>query len=551
MRERWLRALEREEAWLYLAPFALFLAFRIPLLSCLPYGDYAVVATVPLGQAGRLSCHPILLEVFLRLAYLLFGWNSLPWVPFLFNAGVFGLVVPVARRYLTYPETLAALGLLAASPWSNSASSQLYIDGSIFTFFLMALLHFYQRLADGGRRLDLVCCGLSFGCLWMSKYSALVAAAGLGLHSALTRGFSKTVQEFGVIFIVGAALFSLYPLLCRGHSSYSSGKILLLMESLLGHAGRAERARPALGAYLASYAKMLIFMGPLLIWAPWRAVAAPELRRELGLPLLLCASYAAAIFFLLQPHNVIQYWSPLAPIFCIVAAKVMGHDFGPSSRRGVWPWTGVCVLVLAGLTALGPREVVAIHPHLHLSREALFRFLPIRLFLGPNPTLYLKPAALLFGFAAFFGLILASRFAPGLRAPALAAGLAYGLFYSAEYSYAALSPDIDHAARAALASLRRGGFPRPVYAHGLAAAACAAQGIDVVVFTYYPGAMDTVVERVSRTGGTLVFMDASSVGPDDPLRMFLRGGAVLRETLGDRGVALAEIWEIPGQRKKS
>lgn len=538
--------MSKESPWLILLPLGLFLFLRWQLLSHLVFGNYAQVAAFPFAQEN-VSMHPILAVAVYRAWFLVFGWERLRWAPFLFSLGVFALTWLAARRALGFRGALTACFLLAITPESLFGSSQIYIDGAILPFFLMSFYCLYAPLSASPvfRPRRLLACGLAYGLMWLSKYSALPLLASFGLHSLLTRGLRITLRDFGLILLAGAAVFAPYPLLYPEHYGRASGKIGLALATLA-----ATKAATPLGVYATSFSKAFIFVGPLLLCALASALLKAEWRKTLSLPLCVCLAYMAAIFVLLNPHNTVQYWMPVVPLLCLIAAKALGEWLGPAPRlQGLLGWVALDTAVLALLTLAGPAKVRPIHPRLPWTFSALFEFLPIRLYLGPSPALYLKPAALLFSFGGCLALWAMAPAWPKARRQALALGLAYGLFFSLEYGRAILSPSVDRAAKQVMATLRQRGLPKPIYLHGLGEMNCELAGVMVRYFTYDVVYLSRLIKTMERTRGSVVLIEAPVIGEEAELRRFLRERALPGRTFADRGITMAEIWTLPSRER--
>lgn len=533
----------RGSHWSYLVPLALYVILRWPLLGYPPYGDEdgaIIEAAAPLGFIN-FGLQPILSSAFFRAAFLLLGWDHLRWVPFLFSLGALVFTVLLARELLGERGAFWSALLLAISPWNVFFSTHIYIDGSILAFFTMALLYFYQRLPEEESPLSgmTFLCGLCFGLLWLSKYSALVILAGIGLHSLITRGFVKTFKTFGVIFITGAALFYMYPLIYPVHYQLAAHKTTVALTT-----GIAFKLRWSLGLYGRSFSKAFIYMGPLFLWGFAKALFNLRDWKTLSPPLCLCSTYIGVVFLLLNPDATVLYWSLLTPLFAIFAAKAVLDFSGPKPAYVLFGSALAYVAVLAVLTYAGPRVIQAVHPAIHWSWAGLLHYLPIRIFFGPSLCLYVKPAAILFGFIGFFLLLVLSSRISWARKQALALGLGYLIFYSVEYSYALFSPNIHHVGRELLADMKANRFKRPIYLHGYGAMACEMEGVKVYAFMYDVPLMPKLIKLMDKTKGTVVLLNAPAIGPDTELRRFLSRKAVLAKTLYDKNVVLAEVWNL-------
>lgn len=519
---------------------AVFVVLRLPLLGFPYYGDeegVVIEALLPLGQC-LINGHPILLPAFLKLGVSLLGWEQLRWVPFLFSLALLGLTWTLADELIGRRGAILAAWLFALSPWNVSVSTQVEFDGAVFAFFATAFVLFYARLAARGNLRDLLLAGASFGLLWLSKISALVIFAGLALHSLLFRGVKKTAGDFGVMLGIGAAIFSIYPVFFFTHYHAASQKTA----SVLGLISQKLSLSP--GLYANCLAKTLIFMGPLFLWGFLRTLLAPAERRRLALPLVLAISYIAVLLILLFPHRITIYWSALIPVFCVMTAQAMLGELGETDYKRLAAGTLLYAAGLAVLTCLGPYSVQAIHPRVAFSLRGLFEFLPIRHFSGPSTSFFVKPAAVLLAFGLCGALWLASRKIPRLRVHAICLGLAYALFYSAEYSYSPLSPNLNKAGQAVFAYIQEHPPKTPVYLHGSGALAYKMAGVKTFPFMYDVGFLPHLMERMEKTKGTVVIVNTPAIGKATPLMEFLGRKAVLTKSFADSALTVAEVWTL-------
>jgi len=537
-----------EKAWreesrrLFLLPLTAFVLLRLPLLHLPLFGDEEMFLreTAHLGGSGNPAGYPVLGFLFLRAGLLALGADHLRLVPLLFSVGVFALTATLGQDFFGFRGAFCATWLLALSPLSVSVSPQILMDGAFVAFFFLAFLLVYERSlrTDGFRPAALALCGILFGCLWMTSYAAFALASGVGLYALLSAGFKRAARDFSVIGPCGAAVFSLYPLLMPAHYRSSTHKLGLF------HAAPVIThffSEPWL--FASSWAKAVIFIGPLLLWGLVRALIRTEGRARRGLLLCACLCYMAFLLVLINPDRTMDYWSPVLPLFCVLTAGEL-LSWGEGLRwRPLLLWTATYWAALALLTAAGPHAVFAVHP-MRYARAFWIDFFPIRMFYGPSLGIYLRPAALIASFAGLSAFWALSRKSPAARVHLAALGLAYGLFYSMEYAHPMFSPDLNRAAARMDAAFAAKPPRQPLYLHGSSALACAKAGIPAQSFMYNDGVIGALVQAMEKTGGTLALADAPAIGPDSPLREFLSRNAHLEKSFGNDGVALVQVWSL-------
>ncbi len=531
----------RARPWLVAgAILALFLVLRWPLLHFPPFGDEDLLIrdAADLGRSG-LTGYPILALAIVHIGLEVVGLDGLRWVPFLFSLGVLGLTALLAGRLLGRRGAAWAALILALEPLSVSVSAQLLFDGAFVAFFALASACAYLKAVERDS-IDwrwAAAFGAMTGCLAMTSYAVVVLTAGLALHCWLTRGIKTTLKLFAAATVAAAAVFSIYPLLYPEHYRLAAQKPAATLPSALAH----RLSMPA-SLYARALSKALFFVGPLPVWAVCLALARRDLRARLALPLCAALAYAALVFLLVNPDRTVGYWAAVLPFVCVAAAGVV-LEAAPEPAALTLP-LGACALLLIALTRLGPDVVQAVHPAIHWTWRGLFEFMPARIFYGPSLATYFKPAAVLLGFGATLALGFLSAFRPGLGRAAVAFGLAYGLFYSAEYAYSPFSPNLNRVGAEVARELRRGGCPQPIYLHGYGALACQRSGVAVEPFMYDVPLMPSLTRAMRRTGGTVALLNAPAIGPDTELRRFLASDATLERSFCDKGVALAEIWRV-------
>jgi len=542
-----------KSAWFFLLPLLVFILLRLPLLHLPPFGDEAqdALEAVSLGMhnPNNPAVYPIMMFLILKCGSFFVGWSRLRWIPFLFSLGVWGLTVLIADDFIGSAGALCAAWLLALSPLSVMVSPQLIMNGAFVPFFFLAFVFAYERFlrSDVFRWGPLLCCGILFGCLWLTTYAVFALTAGIGLYSLVSSGFKKTLRDFAVIGIVAAAVFLPYPLLFPAHFHGSTQEVASTSSGLfhISHSvPEISRFLSMPWLYVSSWAKAVIFVGPLLFWGLARSFARKESRARLGLLLSACLSYMLLLLLLINPERTLDYWSPILPLLCVLAAgEIMAWIKSPRWRN-ILLWTAIYWAVLGFLTIAGPHAVFPAHP-IHYARSFWMEFLSVRMFDGPSLSLFVRPAAILAPFAglAIFWL-LGKRF-PAARSHLVALGLAYGLFFSLEYSRPLFSPNLNRAGAQMLESFKAEPPKQPFYLHGYSDIACERAGIHrVASFMYADNLISRLIPVMKRTGGTLALADAPDIGPDSSLRKFLSRNARLEKTFGNHGVALVEIWSL-------
>ncbi|MDE1976110.1 MAG: hypothetical protein KGI84_02485, partial [Elusimicrobia bacterium] len=364
-------------------------------------------------------------------------------------------------------------------------------------------------------------------------------ASGVGLYALLCAGFKRTARDFSAIGLCGAAVFSLYPIFMPAHYRSSTHKLGLFHAApVITHLF----SQPWL--FASSWAKAVIFVGPLLLWGLLQALLRRQESARRGLLLSACLCYMAFLFVLINPDRTMDYWSPILPLFCVLTAgELLSWGDGGLRWRPLLAWTAAYWAALALLTAAGPHAVFAVHP-MRYARNFWLDFFPIRMFYGPSLGIYFRPAALVASFAGLGVFWALSRKFPAARLHLAALGLAYGLFYSLEYAHPLFSPNLNQAAAQMDASFRARPPEEPLYLHGSSASACAKAGIPAQSFMYNDGVIDGLVQTMKKTGGTLALADAPAIGPDSPLRKYLARDAALERSFSSDGVALIEVWRL-------
>ncbi len=538
-----------EKAWreesrrLFLLPLAAFIVLRLPLLHLPLFGDEEMFLreTARLGGAGNPAGYPVLGFLFLKAGLLALGANHLRWVPFLFSLGVFGLTALLGQDLFGFRGAFGAAWLLALSPLSVSVSPQILMDGAFVAFFFLAFLLAYQRslASEKFRPSVLALCGLLFGCLWMTSYAAFALVSGVGLYALFSSGFKRTARDFSVIGLCGAAVFSLYPIFMPAHYRSSTHKLGLFHTApVITHL----LSQPWL--FASSWAKAVIFVGPLLLWGLLRALLRRQDRERRRLLLSVCLCYMAFLLVLINPDRTMDYWSPILPLFCVLTAgELLSWGDGGLHWRPLLAWSAAYWAALALLTAAGPHAVFAVHP-MRYHPKFWLDFFPIRMFYGPSLGIYLRPAALVASFAGLSVFWALSRKFPAARLHLAALGLAYGLFYSLEYAHPLFSPNLNQAAARMNAAFQARPPEEPLYLHGGSALACANAGVPAQSFMYNAGVIEGLIPVMQKTGGTLALADAPAIGSDSPLRQYLARGATLVRSFSSDGVALIEVWRL-------
>ncbi|HVC09244.1 MAG TPA: hypothetical protein VNH15_04820 [Elusimicrobiota bacterium] len=527
--------------WLFLLPLAAFIVLRFPLLRLPPFGDEEMFVrqAANLG-AGNPAGYPVLGFLILRGGFFFLGWNHLRWVPFLFSLGVFALTAFIGEDFMGFGGAYLAAWLLALSPLSVSVSPQILMDGSFVAFFFLAFLLLYKKSlrVKEFQPWTLIACGVLFGCLWMTSYAAFALASGVGLYALLRAGVKRTLRDFSLIGPCGAAVFALYPLLAPGSYKLSTHKLGLFHSApVIAHLA----SQPWL--FVSSWAKAVIFVGPLLLWGLARALVRREGRQSRELLLSACLCYMLLLLVFINPDRTMDYWSPVLPLLCVLAAGEL-LSWGNSLRwRDIPPWAAAYWIALGILTASGPHAVFAVHP-MRYAPKFWLEFFPVRMFYGPSLGCYFRPAALIASFAGLAALWLFTRRFPAARTHLAALGLAYGLFYSLEYAHPLFSPNLNNAGARMLAEFQARPPTEPLYLHGYSAMACEKSGIPAQPFMYAGDVIANLIPAMERTGGTLALADAPAIGPDSPLRELLARDAELKESFSDDGVALVQVWSL-------
>ncbi len=534
-------AWRKRSFWLFLLPLAAFVALRLPLLHLPPFGDEEMfVREASFRNAGNPANYPILGFFLLKSGLFFLGWQKLRWVPFLFSLGVLVLTIALAEDFIGFQGSFYAAWLLALSPLSVSVSPQILMDGSFVAFFFLAFLLAYERgIKAGGLRWQAALgCGILFGCLWLTSYAAFALAFGAGLYSLFHLGFKKTLRDFSIMGLAAAALFSLYPIFFPRHYHQSTDKLGFLHSSpVILHLGAAP------WLFISSWAKAVIFIGPLILWGFARAISDGKSRARLALALSCCLGYAALLLIFINPDRTMTYWSAILPLLCLLTANEITQLRALPRWQNLALWTAFYWAVLALLSAAGAHAVFPVHPA-HYTRAFWSDYFSVRMFYGPSLGLLIRPAAVVFSFAAVPALGILSRRFSRAQAHLLALGLAYGAFYSLEYSHPLFSPNLNRAAARMTAAFKSHPPAQPLYLHGCSALMCESSGIAAQAFMYNESLISRLIPVMERTGGTLALLDAPAIGPDSELREFLTRHARLTRSFSDDGVVLAEVWNL-------
>ncbi|MDB5498168.1 MAG: 4-amino-4-deoxy-L-arabinose transferase [Phenylobacterium sp.] len=144
------------------------------------------------------------------------GGDTEPWVRLpaaLFQAGATLLVFWIGRRLYGSRTALAAAALYALTPAIQLSATVVATDAPLL-FFLGLTLLAYTALqgATGGRRLALAAgVGAALGLAFLSKYAAVYALIGIGLHLALSPAARRSWSAGSAVLALGAFALVLAP----------------------------------------------------------------------------------------------------------------------------------------------------------------------------------------------------------------------------------------------------------------------------------------------------------------------------------------------------
>jgi len=219
-----------------------------------------------------------------------FGGDAEPWVRLpavLFQAGAALTVFWVGRRLYGERVGLAAIAFYALAPAIQLSATVVATDAPLLFFIGLSLMAYVAlQSAEGRRRLALAAgLGAALGLAFLSKYAAVYALIGVGLHLALSPAARKIWSRDAAALALGAFLLVLSPNLAW---NATHGFATILHTAADAHWSRGALFNPhELGDFLASQFAVfgpvpfavLIAGSALLAWR--RRVEGPDL-------LLLC-----------------------------------------------------------------------------------------------------------------------------------------------------------------------------------------------------------------------------------------------------------------------
>lgn len=145
-----------------------------------------------------------------------FGGDAEPWVrlpALLFQSGTTLLVFWIARRLYGSKTALAATALYGLTPAIQLSAMVVATDAPLLFFIGLTVLA-YVGLQDAegrGRRLLAAALGAVLGLAFLSKYAAVYAMIGIGLHLALAPAARRNWSPASAGLALGAFLLVLAP----------------------------------------------------------------------------------------------------------------------------------------------------------------------------------------------------------------------------------------------------------------------------------------------------------------------------------------------------
>ncbi|HEY8004803.1 MAG TPA: glycosyltransferase family 39 protein [Phenylobacterium sp.] len=145
-----------------------------------------------------------------------FGGDAEPWVRLpavLFQAGATLLVFGIGRRLYSARVGLAAAALYALAPAVQLSALVVATDAPLLFFLGLSMLAYVNlQGAQGRRRLALAAgLGAALGLAFLSKYAAVYAVIGVGLHLLLSRSARRSWSPGAAGVAIAAFLLVLSP----------------------------------------------------------------------------------------------------------------------------------------------------------------------------------------------------------------------------------------------------------------------------------------------------------------------------------------------------
>ena len=462
----------------------------------------------------------------LRLTSLIFAALTV-WVLFLLARELYG--TKTARW---------SAALLALSAWHALVSTSISFDGTFLAFYTLLALFCYVRHENTGENRWLVWAGLAFGLAVLTKYTGFLVLPAIALYSLIRfKKFGRTLKECAIIAIVGAAIFSVFPLVAFLFSDPSYFWITLQHGS--GYFGGRELSLALLAI---QYALAFIWMGPLLLFGYFLSWRKPEARDWLSHSLIFVV-LAFYTFVVQDPFRPVErYFTVFLPVLCMLVGKQFA-EFSFNSKQ--WKLFGIMLaggIALAVFLNIVPGTIMPFYPKTEFI-SAMFSFnwnffIP---FTGDQGPVGLYVKFLIFALAFLVGAtgLVAVFKEKHWGAPLLlAAGLALSLFMMAELAVQPTSPDISGVIKETTDFVKQSGMPGPFYTFR-------DTGIQ-----YYLRATATnfdfssdpeEVEQILGKGGTLVVIDFPMLNKNSELwQTFTK--CDLKTIKEDKGVPLGYVF---------
>jgi predicted membrane-bound dolichyl-phosphate-mannose-protein mannosyltransferase len=220
------------------------------------------------------------------------------------------LVYLLAKELYTQKAAIISGLIMAFGAYPLLASLQIDIDGSFLLLFYLLTSFFAVKYLKTGRNNWLYLAGISFGAGMLSKYTGLFILPILFVYYLLEkRPPLNAVKSVAIIFLIGALVFSLFPLI----------SLLIGSESFLGTIGHLARYTTArdinFSMLLIQYLLSVLWMGPFLLGLSLLAIQ----KKDSGSRLPLAWLVLIVLFYtLLNKDN----FKPIERYFTVLIAPM-------------------------------------------------------------------------------------------------------------------------------------------------------------------------------------------------------------------------------------
>jgi len=170
----------------------------------------------PTAWGDSIWPHPPAAPLLYKVSANLFGLQTmaLRLVPLIFGMLSIFMVYKICKKYYNIKTALLATGLMALSYWHILASLQIDVDGGILTFLFLLFIYSFLEFDISKSKKWLAFTGVVFGLSLLVKYSSVLIFIVAILFCLTKKKFDfENVKNLSLIFIIGVALFSIFPLL--------------------------------------------------------------------------------------------------------------------------------------------------------------------------------------------------------------------------------------------------------------------------------------------------------------------------------------------------